>query len=166
MCHCVLGQQCETQEKKRHSTTEATELQIAAVDVSIFIFALLSQVASQTHFPFAGMCSTQSTCYKVDVIKNLFLRACVRDQQSATFIRGCSLFVAACFALCPDKPYGIAGERVEKKTHPKSKPANFLNVALGSPSVKNISKAIHKRPQEKQEREKSRCHDRYLTAEC
>lgn len=42
-----------------------------------------------------GMCRTQSTCYKVDVIKNLFLRACVRDEQSATFIGGCSLFGAA-----------------------------------------------------------------------
>lgn len=28
------------------------------------------------------------------------------------------------------------------------------------------SEAIRKRPREKQEREKSRCHDRYLTAEC
>lgn len=54
------------------------------------------------------MCSTQSTCYKVDVIKNLFLRACVRDEQSATFIGGCSVFVAACSVLQEDKPFGIA----------------------------------------------------------
>lgn len=54
MCHCVLSQQCEMQ-KDRNYKAEATKLQIPAVDVSIFIFALRSQAASQTHFAFAGM---------------------------------------------------------------------------------------------------------------